>query len=128
MKKWIIPVCLAYMMLFSTCKRDTGGDNGVADPDKGFDYGKNSYTQAQSSGNREGSQEGSPGKRKATHFAVMPERIGKEDKTGTTVITGSKKTVKIRRNAAVDSVLSDADKGTEAGGSAGQAACRCAGC
>lgn len=73
MKKWIIPVCLAYMMLFSTCKRDTGGDHG----------------------------------------SISSKR---EEKTEKIVGTGSKKTVKIRRNAAVDSVLSDADKERKPGG------------
>jgi hypothetical protein len=31
MKRGIIPVCLACMMLVSMCKRDTGGDRGVID-------------------------------------------------------------------------------------------------
>jgi|RifCSP16_2_1023846.scaffolds.fasta_scaffold866616_1 hypothetical protein len=34
MKERIIPVCLACMMLVSMCKRDTGGVQGVINPDK----------------------------------------------------------------------------------------------
>ena len=101
MKKWIIPVCLACMMLVPTCKRDTGGDHGVAGPDRGFDYGKNSYTQTQSSEYRERSSKDSSGVKKATQRSVIPGRTRRENKTGTTVVTGSKKNGNIQRDASI---------------------------
>jgi hypothetical protein len=99
MKKGIVPVCLACVMLISMCRRETGGD-GAIDQEKGFEYGKNSYTQAQSSGYREGATAHGTGIKRAMNRPAITERTAAEDNTGGAAAEGSKRTGKARRETA----------------------------
>ena len=102
MKKGIIPVFLACMMLVLMCTRDPGGDHGAIDQDKDFEYGKNSYTQTQPPGYRESSSKEGSDIKEATRRSGIRERR-KEDKTGKTVVTSSKKAGNKQGEAAVAS-------------------------